>query len=88
MQSLCYPARKAGLLISCLLLEECRKKRTCVFECVCVCTYMLLLFGQSCLLFATPWTAAPQASLPFTISQSLLKLMCIEPVMPSNFHYT
>ena len=35
-------------------------------------------------LFATPWTAAHQASLSFTISQSLLKLMSVESVMPSN----
>ena len=35
-------------------------------------------------LFAIPWTAAHQASLSFTISQSLLKLVSIEPVMPSN----
>ena len=35
-------------------------------------------------LFATLWTAALQASLPFTISQSLLKLMSTESVMPSN----
>ena len=35
-------------------------------------------------LFATPWTAACQASLSFTISQSVLKLMSIESVMPSN----
>ena len=35
-------------------------------------------------LFATPWTAALQASLSFTISQSSLKLMSIESVMPSN----
>ena len=35
-------------------------------------------------LFATPWTAARQASLSFTISQSLLKLMSIESVMSSN----
>ena len=34
--------------------------------------------------FATPWTAARQASLSFTISQSLLKLISIESVMPSN----
>ena len=34
--------------------------------------------------FATPWTAAIQASLPFTISWSLLKLMSLESVMPSN----
>ena len=35
-------------------------------------------------LFATPWTAARQASLSFTISQNLLKLMSIESVMPSS----
>src|SRR5574338_1489821 len=32
----------------------------------------------------TPWTAAHQASLPITNSQSLLKLMSFESVMPSN----
>ena len=35
-------------------------------------------------LFATPWTVARQASLSITNSQSLLKLMPIELVMPSN----
>ena len=35
-------------------------------------------------LFATLWTAARQASLSFTISRSLLELMSIESVMPSN----
>jgi len=35
-------------------------------------------------LFVTPWTAVCQASLSFTISQSLLKLISIELVMPSN----
>ena len=35
-------------------------------------------------LFATPWTTACQASLSFTISWSLLKLMSIESVMSSN----
>ena len=35
-------------------------------------------------LFATPWTAARQASLSITNSQSLLKLMSSELVMPSN----
>ena len=35
-------------------------------------------------LFATPWTAACQASLSFTISWSLLKLTSFESVMPSN----
>ena len=35
-------------------------------------------------LFATPWTAACQASLSITNSRSLFKLMSIESVMPSN----
>ena len=35
-------------------------------------------------LFATPWTAAHQASLSITNSQSFLKLMSIESMMPSN----
>ena len=35
-------------------------------------------------LFVTPWTAARQASLTFTVSWSLLKLMSIQSVMPSN----
>ena len=35
-------------------------------------------------LFVTPWTVSHQASLSFTISWSLLKLMSIESVMPSN----
>ena len=35
-------------------------------------------------LFVTPWTAAHQASLSFTISRSLLKLMSIKSMMPSN----
>ena len=41
----------------------------------------LLSCGQP---FVTPWTAALQASLSFTISQSLFKLMSIESVMLSN----
>ena len=40
----------------------------------------------SCIwLFVTLWTAACQASLSITNSQSLLKLMSIELVMPSNY---
>ena len=35
-------------------------------------------------LFATPWTAAHQASLSITHCQSLLKLMFIDSVMPAN----
>ena len=36
------------------------------------------------LLFVTPWTAARQASLSFTVSRKLLKLMAIESMVPSN----
>ena len=35
-------------------------------------------------LFVTPWTVACQASLTFTISQGLLKLMSSQSVVPSN----
>ena len=46
----------------------------------------VLLFGCSVMSnsFATPWTATHQASLSFTVSWSLLKLMSIESVMASN----
>ena len=37
------------------------------------------------LLFATPWTATCQASLSITNSQSLLKLLSIESVIPSSY---
>ena len=36
-------------------------------------------------LFVTPWTAAFQASLSFTTSWSMLRLMSIESVMPSDY---
>ena len=42
-----------------------------------------MLVTQSCL-FVTPWTAACQASLSFSVSRILLKLMSIELVTPSN----
>ena len=41
-----------------------------------------LLFG--CSASPTPWTAARQASLSFTLSQSLLRLLSVESVVPSN----
>ena len=39
---------------------------------------------QSCLTFVTPWNAECQASVTFTISQNLLRLMSLESVMLSN----
>ena len=45
------------------------------------------VWSLSCVrLFVTPCTASPQACLSFTISQSLLKLMSTELIMPSNHH--
>ena len=55
-----------------------------------LCTIFLspyVSFSSVCLvrLFVTPWIAACQASLSISNSQSLLKLMSIESVMPSNY---
>ena len=49
---------------------------------MCVCIYFRSLSRVQ--LFATPWTAAHQASLSITNSLNLSKLMSIESVMPSN----
>ena len=52
-----------------------------------ICSNACILTNQSfshVQLFAAAWTTACQASLSFTISQNLLKLMSIESVMPSN----
>ena len=53
----------------------------CYFSRLSLC--MVQLLSCACL-FVTPWTAERQTSLSFTISQSLLKLMSIESVMPSH----
>ena len=47
-------------------------------------TTSVIVQSKSCWLFVTPWIVAHQASLSFTISWSLLKLISIELVMPSN----
>ena len=52
--------------------------------CVCGCAQFSSVQFSPVRLFATPWTAAPQASLSITNSQSLLKPMSIESVIPSN----
>ena len=45
----------------------------------------IVVQSLSCVrIFASPWTEAHQASLTFTIFRSLLKLMSIDSVMPSN----
>ena len=47
-------------------------------------SYVVSCSAAQLCLFVTPWTAACQASVSFTISQSLLKLMSIESEMPPN----
>ena len=66
---------------------------TCMAEALCcppeatttlLISYHFSSVAQCVWLFATPWTAVHQASLSITNSQSLLKLMSIKLVMPSN----
>ena len=59
--------------------------------CATLCMFLVVLIQFSTVqslsrvwLFVTPWTATHQASLSITNSQSLLKLLSIESVMPSN----
>ena len=52
----------------------------CGLQTFCCCCSVAKLCPTLC----GPWTAAHQSSLSFTISQSLLKLMSIEAVMPSS----
>ena len=66
-------------------ISEFTFKLVCV--CVCVCVYNQFSSVQSLSrvrLFVTPWTAARQDSLSITNSQSSLRLMSIESVMPSS----
>ena len=55
----------------------------CIYMYIYIYIFVVQLLSQI-QLFAVPWTAACQASLSFIISQSLLKFMSIESMMPSN----
>ena len=56
-----------------------------VYSCPLCCRFVVIVQSLGHVqLFATPWIAAHLASLNFTISWSLLQLMSIELVMPSN----
>ena len=55
------------------------------FLCICcLCSVVSVQSLSRVRLLATPWTVARQASLSFTSSQSLFKLMIIESAMPSD----
>ena len=70
----------------CLLSEECWEKYLLLLYWLCQSLWLCQrVQSLSCVrLFATPWTAACQASLSNTNSRSLLKLMSIESVMTFN----
>ena len=66
-------------MFKCLVIRKMQVKAT-----MRLLKWLSVQFNCSVQLYATPWTVAHQASLSSTNSQSLLKLMCIESVMPSN----
>jgi len=57
-----------------------------IWPCSCLLLFVVVVQSPSHVqLFATPWTAIPQASLFLTVSQSLPKFMFIASVMPSSY---
>ena len=85
-QSYFHPFRNFSKLLSCIflfygfknVLDLILLKREYIW-------YIISVQSLSCVqLFATPWTAACQASLSITSSWSLLRVMSIESVMPYN----
>ena len=93
LMSQCYSLKSSHLFSPTLYPKVCS---LCLHLCCCHVSrfintiflesiYMHSVQSFSCVqLFANPWTAARQASLSFTNSQSLLKLVSIESVMPSK----
>ena len=82
VKSMCS-SHKQGLVVSEFQFQISRRKN----EISSALGHMFTQFSsvaQSCPTLWTPWTAAHQASLSIINSQSLLKLMSIESVMPSN----
>ena len=70
-----------------VVLFRCHKRVRVHSICLCLTYFTSIVVVHSlsrvqC--FGTPWTAAWQTSLAFTVSQSLLRLMSVESVMPSN----
>jgi len=70
----------------CLEIQSVFVYRPCTLGPHCICILVpVIVQSLSCVWhFTAPWTTAHQASLAFRVSWSLLKLMSIESVMPSN----
>ena len=72
-------ARVAGSYIQDIFFKLCSGSKSHIL------LFIVVVQSLSCIwLFVTPWTAARQASVFFTVSWSLIKLMAIESMMPSN----
>ena len=69
-----------GCVVTAVISGFIKKKKLSKLVSLCVVAVQSLHHVQP----ATPWTAAHQASLSIAISQSLLELLSIESVMPSN----
>ena len=82
---LCVAARSLfPVSVQASLVLGCRLQSPCALQLWSVGSVVIVQWLSPVQLFATPWTAARQASLSITISRSLLKLMSFESVMPSN----
>ena len=68
----------AGPLILDLQPPELQEANACLWRYSVYGIFVVIQLFSHVWLFETPWTAAHQASLPFTVSQSLLKLIFIE----------
>ena len=75
------PSAATGMDLETIILGEVsQRKQNYMISLICCYCSVSKLASDS----ATTWTAACQASLSFTVSQSLLRLMSIEPLMSSN----
>ena len=71
-------------------MESIPERREIIFRCLIKCGIFvvgIVRLLSRVRLFVTPWVAAPQASLSFTISRSMLTLMSTKSVMPSNHFF-
>ena len=90
----CYRLFYFPVILECVVLtfsSDCDKKKNrkvneSLPQCTCLnFIFLFLLLSPSCIpLFVAPWTAAHQAPLSCSVSQSLLKLLSFELVMTSN----
>ena len=80
-----FPTQGMNLVLWCLLHWQTDSLPLATWEAQVITVFIVFDQSLSCVqLFATSWTEACQASLSFTISQSLFKLIAIEVMMPSK----